>query len=87
MDCTGAPSDFDICHVNKRQQKALPKEALNEANGPMELADGTPTSWGLSSALTRGAMCTSETDDSTRINDIFLLKSKDQAVDSRRFYN
>ena len=87
MDFTDTLSDCDIYQIHKSQQKAHPKKTVHVTTGPMELVY-TDLTGPIKPAAKGGYVYASKfTDDFARMNEIFLLKSKDQAVDSLRLYS
>ena len=86
MDFTGTRSECDICHINKSQQKAHPNKTVQETTGPVELVY-TDRMGPIKPAAKGGYVYVSMFTDDFRMKGIFLLKSKDQAVDSLRLYS
>ena len=87
VEYTDTVSDCDICAVRKSIQKAHPKKTNHKTEGPMELVYTdlmgpiTPAARGEYKYVSKF------TDDFSRMKEIFLLKSKNEAVDSLHLYN
>ena len=87
VEYTGTVSGCDICAVGKRTQMAHPKNTTHKTDGPMELVY-TDHMGPITPAAQGGYMYVSQfTDDVSRVNEIFLLKSKTEAVNTLHLYN
>ena len=87
VNYTGTVSGCDICALGKSQQKAHPKTTKHKTEGPMELVY-TDLMGSITPAAKGGYTYISKfTDDFSRMNEIFLLKSKTEAFESLHLYN
>ncbi|CAN0317868.1 unnamed protein product, partial [Scytosiphon promiscuus] len=87
VDYTGAVSGCDICALGKSQQKAHPKTTKHTTDGPMELVY-TDLMGPITPAAKGGYTYISKfTDDFSRMKEVFLLKSKAEAIESLHLYN
>ena len=87
VEFTGAMSPCDICAMGKSQQKAHPKKTEHDISGPMELVY-TDLMGPIKPAAIGGFLYVSKfTDHFSRMKEIFLLKTKADAVDSLHLYN
>ena len=87
VEYTGTVSGCDICAVGKSTQKAHPKKDKHTTDGPMELVY-TDLMGPITPAARGGYKYVSKfTDGFSRMKEIFLLKSKAEAVNSLHLYN
>ncbi len=87
IDYTGTISGCPTCALGKSQQKAHPKKTIHQTKDPMELVY-TDLMGPITPAAKGGYLYVAKfTDDFTRMKEIFLLKSKAEAVDSLHLCN
>ena len=89
VEYIGAVSGCDICAVGKSIQKAHPGKTKHKTDGPMELVYSYTDLMGPITPAARGGFkyVSKFTVDFSRMNEIFLLKSKTEAVDTLHLYN
>ena len=86
VDYTGTVSGCDICHSSKRRQKAHP-ETLQTATGPIELVY-TDLMEPITSAARGGHKYVAKfMDDFSRMKEIYMLKTKQEAAEAIHLYN
>ena len=87
VEYTGTISGCDICSVTKSKQQAHPKKSTRKTTRPMQLVY-TELMGPFTPAAKGGYRFVSKfTDDYSRMKDIFLLKNKTEAAESRHQYN
>ena len=87
VEYTGTVSGCDICAVGKSTQKAHPKKDQHKTDEPMKLVYADLMG-PITPAVRGGYKYVSNfTDDFCRMQEVFLLTSKTEVVDSLYLYN